>query len=75
MSESMREEQVPLGGKIACMFVTLTGLSIIAICALRRVQDVKISLQLPLTFFLVVSVSNLYEAQLSSLNLTFSRYT
>ncbi|KAH7063736.1 hypothetical protein B0J12DRAFT_735607 [Macrophomina phaseolina] len=56
MSHSIREEQVPLGGKIACMFVSLVGLSIIAICTLRRVQAVKISTQLPLTFFLVVAI-------------------
>ncbi|EOD43904.1 hypothetical protein UCRNP2_9395 [Neofusicoccum parvum UCRNP2] len=55
-TEQMRDVQVPLGGKIGCMFLSLTALAVIAIATLRRVQGVKVTKTLPLTFFLVVAV-------------------
>ncbi|KAL1625482.1 hypothetical protein SLS56_007376 [Neofusicoccum ribis] len=59
-TEQMRDVQVPLGGKIGCMFLSLTALAVIAIATLRRVQGVKITRTLPLTFFLVVAVRTTY---------------
>ncbi|OJD34194.1 ring finger domain protein [Diplodia corticola] len=53
--DTVREAQVPLGGKLGCMFVSLVGLALISICTLRRVQGIKITKDLPPSFYLVIA--------------------
>ncbi|KAL1638181.1 hypothetical protein SLS58_008921 [Diplodia intermedia] len=55
-NDAMRDVQVPLGGKLGCMFVSLIGLALISICTLRRVQGIKLTRDLPPSFYLVIAL-------------------
>lgn len=52
----MGEGNVPIAGKLGCMFVSLVGLAVISICILRRVQGIKITSNLPPCFYMVLAV-------------------
>ncbi|KAF4544885.1 Ring finger domain protein [Lasiodiplodia theobromae] len=56
-NDPMGEGNVPMAGKLGCMFVSLVGLALISICTLRRVQGIKITTNLPPCFYMIYSSS------------------